>query len=249
MYPLEMLFDEFKIGFIDINNVNLVLDEIKFMDLDHTRRSFRKLKNKFYSLSSTNDYILKINENRSVNDRELRQMIEKLCNKQIVTNTVEFPVGYVRDENNTIGQIIRYYPNTKSFKTICLTEELEDLQKYVYLDDDCLHNLFLVYLNILEQIEQLFDNEIIYLDIHPGNIVFYQNEVKLIDFEPNYIRFLKIRYYREQIINNYIRLVNMILNQFYLSGELESIMEINANTFSDIKSKVKTLENSVRRSM
>lgn len=247
MYPLEMALDEVRVGFIDINNKNLFLKEIKFMDLDHTRRHYRELKNKFYSLSSTNDYILKLNQDIGVNDRELRQMIEKLYYKQSSVDNIEFPIGYVKDNNNTIGQIIRHYPNTKSLKTICLTEDIEDLQKYIYFDDDTLHNLFLVYLNILEQIEQLFEKGIMYLDIHPGNIVFYQNEIKLIDFDPDYIRFNRLKCYYEQIIHNYRRLINLSLSFFYLDGELESIVE--ETSFRDIKRKVKSLENTVRTFM
>jgi len=247
MYPLEMSFDEVRVGFIDINNENLILDEIKFMDLDHTKRRCRELKNKFYLLSSTKDYILKINRDRDVNDSELRQMIEKLYYKQPNIDNIDFPIGYVKDDNNTIGQIIKYYQNAKSFKTIILTEDYEDLQKNIYLDDDSLHNLFLVYLNILEQIEKLFENNIIYLDIHSGNIVFSQNEVKIIDFEPNYIRFKRLKCYYEQIIYNYMRLVNMGLSFYYLDGELECV--ISETSFRDLKRKVKTLENTVRTFM
>lgn len=244
MYPLEMSFDDVRVGFIDINNENLLLQEIKFIDLDHTRRRCRELKNKFYSLSSTDDYILKLNQDINVNDSELRQMIERLYYRQPNVDSVEFPIGYVKNSNNTIGQIIRHYPNTKSFKTICLTEDIEDLQKYIYFDDDALRNLFLIYLNILEQIEQLFEKGIMYLDIHPGNMIFFDNSVKIIDFDPDYIRFNRLKCYYKQIIYNYRRLINSSLSFFYLDGELENIVE--ETNFSDIKRKVKTLENTVR---
>lgn len=242
MYPFEMLFDSYGIGFIDISNNDLT--EIKFMDLDSTDQ-VNNLKNKFYLLSSTSDYILKLNNKKSVNDINLRQMIEELCKKQYLIYNIDFPIGYVKDENNIVGQVIRYYSNSKSLKIINLTESLEDLQKYIYLDDDSLHNLFLIFLNILEQIELLFENDISYLDIHSGNIIFYNNEVKLIDFEPNYISFSKIRYFQQQIFHNYVRLINTVLSNFFIEGKLEPIL--NTNSFDNVKNKVKTLENTIRR--
>ena len=246
MYPSDMFFDDYAIGFIDISNDDLTLNEIKFNNLDLICEK-KILKNAFYEMSSTSDYILKINKNKSVNDVSLRQMIEKLCKMQYLIDNIDFPIGYVKNKNNIVGQIIRYYANSKSFKIVNLTESLEDLQKYIYLDDDSLHNLFLIFLNILEKIESLFENGISYLDIHSGNIVFYKNEIKLIDFEPCYISFSKIRYYQQQVIYNYTRLVNTILNNFFIEENLQIISSMNS--FKDIKHKVKCLENNVRNSI
>lgn len=244
MYPFEMNFDQEGFGYIDLSDNTFPLFKKQFLDLDYFTKEPVELKRDFYLLPSTDDYILKVNRDINNHDGSEYLMIRDLISLQPQISDIEFPIGYVQNGLNIVGQIIRHYKNAPSLKKICLMEDLEDLQKYIYLDDDSLHNLFLVYLEILKKLEYLYEHGLSYLDCHAGNWVITNNEVKLIDFESHLISFSKIRYYENCILRNYIRMINRVSSQFYLPLTFNFDDEY---CFSKVKRKVLEFENNIRK--
>lgn len=242
MYPLEMKFDNNNIGYIDINNI--ILERKQFINQDYDSKEIILVKKDFY-LTNSKDYLLKINKNIDKNDARLHELTVQLINKQCEIKNVDLPIGIVLNNQDVIGQIIRYYNNSKSLKSICLNEDLESLQKYIYRDDDSLHNLFLVYLEVLNILEELFENNISYLDVNGGNFVIYNNQVKIIDFEPEYISLKKMRYNEHIILNNYLETLGHLIKALGINEYYDCVM--SDKEFSKIRTKVIDFENRIRR--
>lgn len=239
MYPYEMLIDRDGIGYIDLEKIRFPLYETKFNDDNFHSKS------KFYLFPSTGIYLMKVNKNCSFNDQALYEMIKKLCILQENNLNVDFPIGYIRNGKNVVGQIICNYENAKSLRKIHDDEDLFSLQKYFYRDEDVIHNLFIVYLEILDKLQSLLDNGILYLDIHAGNFVFYDNDIKIIDFDPHYIGFENNLYFKDNLINNYINMIHRINYEFGLDfGMFEYYKSL---TFKETKQKIIKLENTVRK--
>ncbi len=246
MYPLEMKFDDNNIGYIDLSKQGLVLEKQEFMTYDYKNNQV-PLKSDFYQLSSTNDYLLKVNKELDVNDIGNYYMLKNLIKLQSMITKVDLPIGYVKNNWYTVGQIIRNYPEAKSLKNICIKEDLESLQKYIYRDEDSLHNLFVVYLEVLELLEELFENNIAYFDVNPGNFVVYNNQIKIIDFERKYIEFEKTKMNEFIVINNYLESLNKLLHAVGINEHYDCILM--EQTFPKIKTKMKYFEDNTRKFM
>ena len=240
---MELKFDRDGIGYIDISNNSFPLYRKQFIDLDYYSKEPIVLKRDFYLLPSSNNYILKVNKVIDYNDVDNYLMLKELIMLQSKINDIEFPIGYVKYNSKIVGQIIRNY-NAPSLKNICISSDLSSLQKYIYLDDDSLHNLFLVYLEILEKLEKLFSNNVSYLDCHAGNWIIANNDVKLIDFDSNLVSFSKNSFYETLMLRNYIRMINRVSHEFLLPS---SIVFDNQYHFSNVKKKVIDFENRIRR--
>jgi len=239
MYPYEMLLDSNGIGYIDLDKINFPLYETKFNDYKFRSKSI------FYMFPSTGIYLMKINKNNAINGMALYEMIKNLLLLQSKNPTIDFPIGYVKDSEKIVGQIIYNYERAKSLKMIYNNEDLVSLQKHCYLDEDVIHNLFLIYLQILNKLENLLDNGVLYLDIHAGNFVFYNNDIKIIDFDPKYMGFRDNLYFKDNLINNYINMVNRVNYEFGLDlGIFESYNDIS---FKDAREKIIKLENTIRK--
>ena len=130
-------------------------------------------------------------------------------------------------------------------KNIAINEDLESLQKYIYRDDDSLHNLFLVYLEVLDILEELFENGVSYFDVNAGNFVIYNNEVKIIDFESQFIFFEKSKRNEHIIIYNYLDTLNQLVKAFDINEYADCL--INEKEFGKIRSIVYNFENNIRK--
>lgn len=242
MYPLEMKFDKNNIGYIDINNI--ILERKQFINQDYDSKEIIPVKKDFY-LTNSKDYLLKINKNIDEHDAGLHELTIHLIKKQYEFRNIDLPIGIVFNELDTVGQIIRYYKNAKSLKNICINEDLESLQKYIYRDEDSLHNLFLVYLEVLDILEEMFESGISYFDVNGGNFVIYNNKVKIIDFEPEYISFKKMKYDEHIIIHNYLETLGQLIRALGINEYYDCV--IGDKEFSKIRTKVKQFENKIRR--
>lgn len=249
MYLQEMLVDKKGIGYIDISDGSIPLERKNFEVKEINFRTGMPYEQKkdFYFLPSSSDYLLKINKNVFRNDSKNYKLVRKLVELQPKINNIDLPIGYVKYENNVVGQIIRYYDNAESLKYISFTRDLYNLQKHICLDDDILRNLFMVYLDILEKLEVLYDNGILYLDVHGGNFVMKDNEVKIIDFDKNYVDFSMIRYNVSVLFLNYFRMINNTNKMFGISSTIEC--PLNDKKFDVVRQKVKDFENQIRRNI
>lgn len=199
----------------------------------------------FYRFFSTDEYIIKYHYNRL--SRELmeaeKEMLITLNNKQKDVPNVDFPIGYYRERKYNVGQIIKYYKDGISLDNICNDEDLLLLGKYYYHNEDDLHNLFLLFNDVLDLIYEMFENGIYYTDIHPGNIMLEHNNTKIIDFDANRISFNNKDEQLVNIMKNYCLFIKKVLNSFKL---LEDYYDVY-NDFDEAKVLTKKLENEIRR--
>jgi len=107
----------------------------------------------------------------------------------------EFPTGIVTLDKYVIGQEIPFYHNCTTLKE--KTNKL-DIIKY--------------YLDILNILKELLNNDIIYSDIHSKNFLIDNatNIVKLIDFDSQYISFDESKTLYEDMLRNLKIMINKI---------------------------------------
>ncbi len=155
---------------------------------------------------------------------------------------IDFPLGYYKENGKIKGIVIYKYENALSLKKFNNSYGLESLKKYYYHDDDEIHNLILLYLNILIIIEKMYDEGVIYYDIHRGNFLFYQNEIKLVDFEFKYVKFDKKtpKSYNE-IINRYCQMINSFSSRLLL----KNYFVLPGHTFDETRDRVKKIEKGI----
>lgn len=109
------------------------------------------------------------NEEGILEDR----LVSKLLRKQPNIKNTDFPTGVVTLDGRVIGQEIVFYPDA--------------LDMNEYYSNGISDKLMLptkAYLKIINNLQELYDNGILYLDIHNKNFMLLDNgEVKIIDFE------------------------------------------------------------------
>jgi len=139
------------------------------------------------------------------------KIISELLNRQKNIKLTEFPTGIVTIENYVIGQEIPYYKNSKNLSEIVHLKTHKDIINY--------------YLNIINILEELNSNGIIYSDVHAKNFMIdsYSNLMRLIDFDSTYISIdsEKKHFYMNMIVNlrNMINYINDKINiNFKLSS-------------------------------
>ena len=110
------------------------------------------------------------------------------------------------------------------------TKDINVLSKYYYHADDSIHNLYLLFIDILTLIEELYENKVYYTDIHRGNFVVNDNSVKLIDFDYKYIHFedKKDKTLLRNIFHNY-DILFFIINKRFNLGEIPPYNTLNFN--------------------
>lgn len=104
---------------------------------------------------------------------EEANLIQKLHEYGKNVKKTIFPYGVVTKNGNVIGQAMPYYYNE-----ISLTDAARDG-----------NNPYTLFLEALDLIKELYDNGIIYIDIHGGNFLLTPTGLKLIDFEKEAIAF------------------------------------------------------------
>lgn len=233
MLPMEFKID--KNGLFYFDNENLL----------NSLYPFYNNKNLFFHLEGIDNYLVKYSSKEYTKKEILKykQMLLFFQKLQPQFKEIDFPIGYYKEANELRGIIIPYY-HGPTLRKVSEERELGDLSKYYYQDDDMIHNLFCLYLDILDQMEHLFAEKIYYVDVHSGNFVLDNNQVKLIDFEIPYIHFnQKARESLTTIINNYIYLVKITNRRFGIHDDLL----FTEGNFSETRFLVKSLENRVRK--
>ena len=145
---------------------------------------------KFYQLLQNSDLIIKYSINNLDNEK-VRYMLRRFLELKNKVQLTDLPTSYYVEDGIMHGTVIHYYQDAPSLDSIFRTHQLGELKKYYMHDDDNIHNLFMLLSDIISIIEELKDNEILYIDSNPGNFVLFNNQAKLIDFDPSYNR---IRY-------------------------------------------------------
>lgn len=206
---------------------------------------FYNNKNLFFEIIGVQEYIVKY-YNNDYNKKEQsknKEMLLQFLNKQEKFDEIDFPIGYYQENDDLKGTIIRYY-NSPSLKNIYDSHEIGELTKYYYHDDDMIHNLFKLYLDILNLLEHLYSEKIYYTDVHAGNFVFDQNQVKLIDFDYQYIAFNSHEKDNlRMMIMNYLNLIYIVNKRLEIGNSFLS----EEDNFDKTRVLVKELENKVRK--
>lgn len=241
MLPLELKLDKDGLLYTD----DLIDRFSRLISIDK-----RKYKNEFYAsyfcrLKSTMDYIIK--QPVTILTRKERiaykELLIKLLEKQKEIVKTEFPIGYVKDKRKLSGLIIRYYKDGISLENVIKEQDLMLFGKYYYHDEDDVHNLFLIFDEIISILYELFEHEVYYTDINPGNFIIDDNQIRLIDFDPKYVTFNNKDLKLTVVLERYIDLINLVLKDVLLpSGYNESI-----HNFEEAKVFTKKIENEVRK--
>lgn len=146
------------------------------------------------------------------------KLIQKLSERKKAILKTEFPTGVVTLDGRIIGQEIPFYQNS-----ITILE---------YFKNRTILNPFNLYIEILKVLYELFENGIIYLDIHPKNFMIDPIGLKmnLIDFDFHYIKFDDKTMLKRQL-DNYKRMINYLnelLNIINITGDF-----VEASNYDD----------------
>lgn len=162
-------------------------------------------------------------------------IVSKLQEKQKNIKLSEFPTGILTIENKIIGQEIPLYDNSKTIFDYFKEGNMKKRPTQFYLE-------------ILKILKELFDNGIMYRDVHARNFLVENitEIINIIDFESIFVSFDKLPYTYSALINNYkVGLIN-ILNSicgiefsedFKKANTLEEVEEVILK--EDYKLKIK----------
>lgn len=132
------------------------------------------------------------------------KLVSELQKRQKNIKLTEFPTGIVTMENKVIGQEIPLYENHI------------DILDY-FEDKSLVKSPTSYYIEILKILKELYNNGIIYSDVHGRNFLVSRIEdtIKLIDFESDRIAFDQdMKYKYTNMINN-LKAMLYNLNSFY----------------------------------
>lgn len=198
----------------------------------------------FYPISTSDDYIIKYNctwyTRKEI--KRIKEMLANLVYRQKDIPNVDFPIAYFVHMKRLSGLIVKYYKDGISFDNVAKLQDIEAIGKYYYHDEDNIHNLFMLYEELLNVSNELFENGVYYTDINQGNVVLNNNQVKLIDFDYRYVLFDRKDFILPFIITNYFRFVRESLNSLNLYSDVS-----DCNNYDDAKKYIKKLENTIRK--
>ena len=205
----------------------------------------RYYQHSFYSIPSTDEYIIKycITCYTRKEIRKIKYMLDFLIKNQNNIPSVDFPIGYFVQRKKLAGLIIKYYKNGISCDNIFNLCDIENIGKYYYHDEDSIHNLFNLYNELLEIIWQMFENNVYYTDINPGNVIIDNNKIKMIDFDYRYVLFDKKDESLKIVLSGYYYFLKNTLTKLNLYNNQNIVYD----NFEKTKKYLKTLENQIRK--
>ena len=201
-----------------------------------------KNKSKFYELLTIKNYLIKYSK-KELNYKEIYKMLKLFLEAQSIITLTDLPIAYYQEKERLKGIIVPYYQNSISLYQIIKNNSLNDLHKYYHHDNDKTHNLYLLLNDILNILEELTNNNIIYLDTNASNFIIENNQIKLIDFEPQYLKY-------ESNFENIKRLLSSFDDLLYticLNLKLGNLAIHNSKDFKNMRNYLIKLENKVRK--
>ena len=163
------------------------------------------------------------------------KIVSKLQEKQENIKLSKFPTGIITVENKIIGQEIPLYDNSKTIFEYFKDGKMKKRPTQFYLE-------------ILNILKELCNNDIIYRDVHKRNFLVdnITEIINIIDFESAFLSFENLSYNYESMINNFktylINVLNSVCNikfgdDFKRANTLEELEEVILE--EDYKLKVK----------
>lgn len=153
------------------------------------------------------------------------KLIENLQQKQTNIKLTEFPSGVVTLDGMIIGQEIPYYDGYKN-----LYDALTNINDK--------RTILMIYKKIIKILKELYDNGIIYTDVHAKNfMVNNDNVVKLIDFEYSQVKFEMNDSFKMQLMDNLRNMINILNLHSGIDYVLERIMK-----FEDFSTEIDVMK-------
>lgn len=144
-------------------------------------------------------------------------LTNKLQMKQANIKLTKLPIGVVTLDGRIIGQIISFFED-------CMT--LFDFSKL----GKSKVNYVKLYIDALKILKELYDNGILYLDIHPKNFMIDEkNNINLIDFQFDHIKFMETG---EFDIKKFFDLFNSMLKILNRNLGIEFLFDNYINTYN-----------------
>lgn len=157
------------------------------------------------------------------------KLIENLQQKQTNIKLTEFPSGVVTLDGMIIGQEIPYYDGYKNL-----------YDTLTHISDK--RTILMIYKKIIKILKELYDNGIIYTDVHAKNfMVNNDNVVKLIDFEYSQVRFEMNDSFKMQLMDNLRNMINIVNLYSGIDYVLERIIK-----FEDFSTEIDVMKRRVR---
>lgn len=242
MLPMNLKVDKKGLNYLDDDRIllhsQLLIDNRQVSDNRYYPCGF-------YRIPNTDDYIIKYCYTCYTRKeiKAIKEMLAYFAEKQNKVPSVDFPIGYFNNGRKLAGQIIKFYPTGVSYDDIMKEKDINLISKHYAHDDDAIHNMFLLFDEVLDDVYEMFENGIYYLDTNPGNIILNDNKVKLIDFDPYYVKFDNKDARLIKMMDSYCFLLKCVLSNYKL---IDDIKEIPTN-FNEAKTLTKKLENTIRR--
>ena len=240
--PNELKQDKDGLFYID----NKTIREQLPLHLDTRELNHEKYyPNYFYKIYSTRDYLVKycITAFTRKEIKALKNMLEIMQVKRNKIEKTDLYVGYYCDRKKLSGLIIPSYIGGMSYDHILENGNIEELKKYYLHDDDNLHNAFLMLQDVIDAVDELFENNIYYCRFYSDDVMLYNNNVKMIDFNHHTVYLDDKDKRLASAIKYYLRLLNEMLECFNLSERVND----NIQNFKEAKEFTKKIENKVRK--
>ena len=199
------------------------------------------IRSKFYELLDNPNYIIK--KTKVDNIDSLLNMLLRFNEVNDSIHKTDLPINYYMENDTVNGMIIPYYKDSITLYSLSKTYELKNLMKYYYHDDDMLHNLYLLYNDIIDVIEELYENGICYYDSNATNFVFKDNKVHLIDFDYKYLSFNINNRNKHTTVDGLYGLIDKMNGRFLLRNDLIHIF----NSFDSLRKYLVKKENKIRK--
>ena len=207
-------------GFESINYTKLDVKKIK--DLIANKKI---LENKTVVLARTKNpktvyKISKLYENPNFNLTRDEFLLKDLLEKQQFVYKTEFPKGIVTCENRVVGQEIPFY------------KHYHDMERYFEMNaKEKLH----IKKQIIEIIKELYDNDIVYTDVHQGNFLISPilSKVRLIDFD-GYITYVTKN--KEEYLGRILLFMKQMFSYLdYTDKRILEYKSVNYHSFEKIE--------------
>ena len=185
-----------------IDSKDVILNKRTFSEAG--KKSYNR--SSFYLIDGIPDYIIKDDSKytKLFRKQKILKMVKELTAIQDNLPNIGFPVGYFSNCGKVEGTIVPYYKDSISIHDFSCYSKFEELSKYYNRSSNNVDNFISMLLDVLDIISSMYDNNISYTDIHPGNFILYDNQVKVVDFEPNYLYYKqKGGYCFERMLKNY----------------------------------------------
>ena len=210
--------------------------EITFSTTDSTKN-----KSKFYELTLLKDYIIKYSQ-KELNQEEAIKMLQLFKSSQSKINLTDLPISYYQEYSSIKGIIVPYYQNSISLQRI-IENGIKNISNYYHHDNNPIHNLYLLTNEILDILEELQNNNIIYLDNNASNFIIKDNQIKLIDFEPQYLKYET----NNKNIKRLLKSFDDLLYTIYSNLKLDDLVIHNSKDFKNMRKYLLKIENSMHK--